>query len=72
MIKKGTQVDLLLSGGGFITREVRKILKINAKGAWIDAGEGNDPLGPFDAKTGEDLSDAQVPGFRRWIEWIEA
>lgn len=63
---KGQKVVKSLTGAGFTTTEKAKVLKVDAKGVWLDNGAGNSPSGPFDAHTGHYLG-ATMAG---WSETI--
>ena len=66
--KIGQKVRVALSGAGVTSYETFTVLEINVEGnVFLDDGSGwDDPLGPFDAKTGVRTS-YMMPGFRQRI-----
>lgn len=70
MFKRGQSVNIVISGGGVVTKEPGLVKSVTKKGVMLDNGEGNTPSGPFDATTGEDISSIAgvVPGWSRKIE----
>ena len=67
-LSAGMRVNVLLTGAGFVTKEAKKVLRIDRRGVWLDNGPGNDPSGPFDANTGAYSHDLCAPGFSQRIE----
>ena len=65
--KEGQEVEVVLTGGGFVTSEFKTVLKVNDKGVFLDNGNGNDPDGPFDPVSG--FKESYLPG---WTTHIKA
>jgi hypothetical protein len=53
VFQKGDKVKLILSIAGIVTEDEGIVLRVDKKGVWLDNGAGNDPDGPYDARTGE-------------------
>ena len=70
MLKVGQEVTVLLHGAGVTSSEKETILEIIDGEIWLDSGFGNDPSGPFDAKTGK-RTGYMMPGFSQKIIGIE-
>ena len=66
LFEKGQEVIVLLHGAGVTTSEAQTILEIKDGEIWLDNGFGNDPTGPFDAKTGK-RTGYMMPGFSQRI-----
>ncbi|MEK7625296.1 MAG: hypothetical protein AAB467_03030 [Patescibacteria group bacterium] len=49
---KGQKVRQSLSGAGVTTHTDEVVLRVVKGKVWLDNGPGNDPSGPYDAKTG--------------------
>ena len=51
---KGQKVSVIVEGPfpGYKSVEDGTVLEVTKEGVWLDNGEGNDPSGPFDKKTG--------------------
>lgn len=64
--KKGQSVHVELTGGGFTTRETKRVLSVDDTAVYLSNGPGNDPSGPFDPITGR-RSEALVGGFTQRI-----
>lgn len=54
--KAGQKIRLFVDIAGLITEESGVVLNVDEEGVWLDNGKGNDPSGPFDLVTGENLS----------------
>lgn len=55
MPQVGDKVSIKVVGAGFTTYEEGDILSLNDEGVWLDNGPGNDPSGPYNPKTGNNL-----------------
>lgn len=64
--RKGQKVQVSLIGAGATTHEEGIVLRVSKGKVWLDSGPGNDPSGPFDARTGDYLG-FEMPGFHQRV-----
>lgn len=69
-IKKGMRVCAILRGAGTETAEIVTVLRVSKGQVWLDNGAGNDPSGPFDAKTGYQVEQSPFGFSRRIIQLV--
>ena len=64
--KKGQKVEIIVKGAGVTTYEEGVVLSEKDGEVLLDNGPGNDPGGPYDARTG--LYKDVMPGFSMRIQ----